>query len=467
MPKCPSHICALIATYNNHATLRDVLYAVHEYVEHIIVVNDGSSDNTSNILSGIDFPIEVISYPTNRGKGYALNRGFERARELGYSHALTMDSDGQHLASEIPSLVRMSVVHPDAIIVGSRNLSDKDINGGSLFANRFSNFWFMVQTGLRLPDTQCGMRLYPLQHLHGLRILTSRYEAELELLVWAAWANVKIIPCKIDVYYPPREQRVSHFRPATDFLRISILNTIQCVLAVVYGLPRRYWRTVYFCTMLLLVVLPFIFVSLVFAALMRCGVQCHDVYHRMFQIVCRMLIHLLPWKCRISKLPKLEVGKSMVYIANHNSLLDTVALLAAHPKLLILSRRWVCNNILFGVIARTASFPNADDSVDTMLEKVRPLVAKGYSLLIFPEGSRSRDGLLGTFHAGAFYIAQRLALGIQPLRLNGFYEALSQNEFRLGPATMTIDTMPMLNAEEVATTPYRRLAQDTREKYLS
>lgn len=100
--------------------------------------------------------------------------------------------------------------------------------GTNTFANKFSNFWFAVQTGIRLPDTQTGMRIYPLQRLHGLSLLTSRYEAELELLVFAAWSNEKIIPVPVRVYYPSAEERISHFRPAYDFTRISILNTFLC-----------------------------------------------------------------------------------------------------------------------------------------------------------------------------------------------------------------------------------------------
>lgn len=109
---------------------------------------------------------------------------------------------------------------------------------GNTFANRFSNFWFRLQTGIDLQDTQSGYRLYPLGALRGLGLITSRYEAELELLVFAAWAGTPIISVPVKVYYPPADERVSHFRPVYDFVRISILNTVLCVLALVYGYPR-------------------------------------------------------------------------------------------------------------------------------------------------------------------------------------------------------------------------------------
>ena len=93
-----------------------------------------------------------------------------------------------------------------------------------------------------LKDTQTGYRLYPLRKLHGLSLLTSRYEAELELLVFSSWHGVDIISEEVSVYYPPREERVSHFRPVADFTRISVLNTILCVLAIVYALPLKILR---------------------------------------------------------------------------------------------------------------------------------------------------------------------------------------------------------------------------------
>ena len=124
-------------------------------------------------------------------------------------------------------MLQANIDNPGALIVGERtNLEKAERSRGSRFANRFSNFWFALQTGHRLSDTQSGYRLYPLKKLPPLGLLTSRYEAELELLVFASWAGVRLVRENVNVYYPPREERVSHFRPARDFARISLLNTI-------------------------------------------------------------------------------------------------------------------------------------------------------------------------------------------------------------------------------------------------
>lgn len=151
---------------------------------------------------------------------------------------MTVDADGQHRADDIPALLKAVEEEPDALAIGSRGLQHENMPAKSTFANRFSNFWFALQTLQRLPDTQSGLRVYPLRCLHGLRWMSARYEAELTLLVFSAWAGVKLLPVPVSVYYPPRDQRVTHFRPGRDFTRISVLNTLLCFLMVVYGWPR-------------------------------------------------------------------------------------------------------------------------------------------------------------------------------------------------------------------------------------
>ena len=229
-------------TFNNVGTLRDVVERTLRFCNDVIVVNDGCSDTSADILASFGDKITVVDYGKNRGKGYALKKGFERALDLGFDFAITIDSDGQHYPEDIPLFINALEQRPNALIVGSRNLNEENMPGKNTFANKFSNFWFKLQTGVKLPDTQTGYRLYPLKNLPNLKFLTSRYEAELELLVGAAWRGVDLIPIKINVFYPKAEERVTHFRPFWDFFRISVLNTFLCVLAVVYGLPSRLIR---------------------------------------------------------------------------------------------------------------------------------------------------------------------------------------------------------------------------------
>ena len=233
-------VCAVMPTYNNGGTLRDVVERVLVYCPDVIVVNDGCTDNSTEILASFGRRITVVDYGKNRGKGYALKQGFQKAKSMGFQYALTIDSDGQHFPEDIPLFIEALEQHPEALIVGSRNLSQDNMPGGNTFANKFSNFWFRLQTGINLPDTQTGFRLYPLPKLP--HIFSARYEAELSLLVFSAWRGIELVPIKVNVFYPKAEERVTHFRPFWDFFRISVLNTILCFGAVFYGWPARLIR---------------------------------------------------------------------------------------------------------------------------------------------------------------------------------------------------------------------------------
>lgn len=242
-----NEVCAVIPTYQNAKTLLKVVADVHRVVDTVFVVDDGSNDGTAALLdkaTGNERPEKVLTHPKNCGKGATLKTGLTYARQQGFRYAVTVDADGQHRADDIPALLKAVEEEPDALAIGSRGLQHENMPAKSTFANRFSNFWFALQTLQRLPDTQSGLRVYPLRRLHGLRWMSARYEAELTLLVFSAWAGVKLLPVPVSVYYPPRDQRVTHFRPGRDFTRISVLNTLLCFLMVVYGWPRIFCRQI-------------------------------------------------------------------------------------------------------------------------------------------------------------------------------------------------------------------------------
>ena len=229
-------ICVIVPTYNNAGTLKDVLTRVLAQGLPVIVVNDGCTDGTAALLAEAALPVTVLTHERNRGKGIALRTGLDHARKAGFRYAITLDADGQHYPEDLPLFLEAIDCHPGALILGSRDLTAENMPGGNTFANRFSNFWFRLQTGKRVPDTQTGYRAYPLEKLPSLRLLTARYEAELSLLVFSAWKGVELVPVPIRVCYP--EDRVSSFRPFRDFFRISVLNTFLCILALLYGYPR-------------------------------------------------------------------------------------------------------------------------------------------------------------------------------------------------------------------------------------
>ena len=232
----------LIPTYNNAGTLAQVISDVKEYASDVIVVNDGSTDNTAEILTAIE-DIRIISYAENRGKGYALKLGLSKAYEWGYRYAITIDSDGQHYADDIAVFVERIEQSPETLLIGARNLTADNMPSKNTFANKFSNFWFKIETGQSLSDTQSGYRLYPLEKLQNIRLITRRYEFEVEIIVRAAWRGVKVENVPIKVYYAPDDKRVSHFRPLRDFTRISLLNSVLVLYALLVYYPWRFVRS--------------------------------------------------------------------------------------------------------------------------------------------------------------------------------------------------------------------------------
>lgn len=231
--------CVIIPTYNNQQTIVQVIQDVLEYAHDVIVVNDGATDSTPLLLKQFEGKVDIVSYSPNRGKGIALRTGIKRAQERNFRYAITIDSDGQHFADDIPLFLQKIEEEPDSLIVGARNLHQENMPKKNTFGNKFSNFWFQFQTGINLPDTQSGYRLYPIQKIKNTRYFTSKYEFEIEVMVKAAWRGIRVNSIPIKVFYAEGDKRVSHFRPGKDFTRISILNTYLTILTLLWYKPIR------------------------------------------------------------------------------------------------------------------------------------------------------------------------------------------------------------------------------------
>ena len=419
-------ICVVIPTYNNAATVGDVVARALLQCHDVIVVDDGSTDGTAEILASIK-GITVVTLRKNSGKGAALKAGFRKALAMDFAYAITLDADGQHYPEDIPLMLEANIKHPGALLIGERkDLETQERSGGSKFANAFSNFWFCVQTGNRLRDTQTGFRLYPLKKLYGLSMLTSRYEAELELLVFSSWHGVELVSVPVNVYYPPREERVSHFRPVYDFTRITILNTCLCFLTLCYGLPlallrllRRMVYTTYsllfFLVWTLLFLLP---ASAVMVLFTRDSERRTWRLHRLLCFVGRLVMrwHGIPGVKRRMYNPGGEnYERPAMVVCNHQSPLDLMAMLAQSPRLTLLTNDWVWHSPFFGFAVRHAEYYPVSDGIDSILPKLRSLVERGYSIAVYPEGTRSADCSIQRFRQGAFHIARELKLDIVPL----------------------------------------------------
>ena len=478
-------ICVVIPTYNNGGTIADVVRRTLAQCGDVIVVDDGCTDETARLLSAIE-GISVVTLGRNRGKGIALREGFRRALAMGFSYAITLDGDGQHSPEDIPLLLAANQAHPGALIVGSRRLEGVERSKGSVFANRFSNFWFWVQTGRRLPDTQTGYRLYPLKKLRGLSLLTSRYEAELELMVLASWHGVELVPTPVSVYYPPQEARVSHFRPLRDFARISLLNTVLCVLAVVYGLPLRLWRwlmtflrtaysLLFFSVLMLLVINPAVWLYVKLRGdytvpttdkERRTADRLHQIIYHASRFI--MLRHGIPG-VRFSYDVADGVGfdRPRVVICNHQSHLDLACQLIFTPKIVFLTNDWVWRNPFYGFLIRHAEYYPVHDGIDELLPRLRSLVERGFSIAVYPEGTRSSDGRIGRFHQGAFYIAEQLGLEVLPMYLCGPGRILRKKSYSLHKGAIHLEVGEPVSREQLqAMGELRQQASAMRRHYI-
>jgi len=462
----------VIPTYNNAGTIADVVRRTLAHCLDVIVVADGCTDDTLEILQGIE-GITIVSYEKNAGKGAALKRGFRKALEMGFAYAITLDADGQHFPEDIPHLLHANQKHAGAIIVGQRKgLKKAERSKGSKFANAFSNFWFAVQTGHWLKDTQTGFRLYPLKKLHGLSLLTSRYEAELELLVFASWHGVKIVSTPVSVYYPPAEERVSHFRPFADFSRIFILNTVLCVLTVVYGLPLAIWRG-------LMTLLRSVYSQLFFLLTTIFIAKPLAMLYMMFgkdEEKKRMKVHRLLWnyakfvtirhgipgvKFSIGNPHGEDFKKPAIIICNHQSHLDLMTMLIHTPKLVVLTKDWAWNNPLYGNIIRGAEFYPISEGIEALLPKLESLIGRGYSIAVYPEGTRSADCSITRFHQGAFHLAKQLNVDMLPIISYGTGKALPKKGKFLRKWPIRIEIDQRLNPDAMLSYGHSPRAQAT------
>lgn len=472
-------ICVIIPTYNNAGTIVDVVSRAQAQCRDVFVVCDGCTDDTLERIGAMETQPRLVVLSENKGKGRALKEGFKAALEAGFAYAITLDADLQHYPEDIPLFLEANRKHPGALIVGERRgLDGVERSKGSSFANGFSNFWFFLQTFRPLKDTQTGYRLYPLKKMRGLSLLTSRYEAELELLVFAAWNGVEIATVDVDVFYPPKGERVSHFRPFLDFLRISVLNVVLCILALVYGLPRfilRWTWTIlksllsflFYALSLLFIVTPAMFFYL------KVGGATEKKKEKLHRIICRLsrIALVRPGLPGVSYSQVNPYGEDFsrpaVIICNHQSHLDLLPMLSLTPNLVALTTNWVWHNPLYGIIIRNADYLPASDGLEAITPKLKELVAKGYSVAVYPEGTRSLDCSIGRFHQGAFYLARKLDVDILPVVLYGAGKALPKHGryLRRWPIHLEIDRrIPAAQLSEYGET-FREQASRMRAYY--
>ncbi len=210
--------CILIPCFNHPTTVAAVVSAAQKFGP-VLIVDDGSTLPLPEMSN-----CEIVRLKRNSGKGAALRAGFQRAMELGFTHAITMDSDGQHFAENLPKFISLAQEQPDALLIGVRDFFAAGCPTHRRRSNAVSSFWFRVETGVRLGDTQCGFRCYPLALAQKIKTRSGRYAFELEFMVRASWVGTHLVAVPVKCTYAPEQMRLSHFRPIKDLSHITLMN---------------------------------------------------------------------------------------------------------------------------------------------------------------------------------------------------------------------------------------------------
>ena len=202
----------VIPTYNNAQTLMDVVERAERAQLPLIVVDDGSTDRTPALLAdwkGFGF---VITHDRNKGKAAALQTAFAFAQESEFTHAITLDSDGQLAPEQIEDFVEAARSHQHDFIIGNRNDQSDDYPARSRIGRRLQNLAVRVQCGATVGDTLCGYRAYPLEMFDVICVKSGGFAFEIEVVTRAVWSGFHIRDIPIRCRYFTDEKRVSHYR---------------------------------------------------------------------------------------------------------------------------------------------------------------------------------------------------------------------------------------------------------------
>jgi glycosyltransferase involved in cell wall biosynthesis len=224
------NISIIIPVYNNPKTIKKVVEDALFLNIFVIVIDDGSDIKVETLLKK-DKNLTILRDDKNQGKGVAILTGTKEAKKRGFSYVISIDGDGQHYPQEVLKL--LPLLKDENIVIGNRAFKE-NVPNTSKFGRQFSNFWIWTESGEWLKDTQSGFRAYPISIL-DLELTQSRYDLEIEVLVKHLWSGKKIKEVAIEVYYPPKGARISHFDKVEDNIRLSKIHTRLFFLNILRG----------------------------------------------------------------------------------------------------------------------------------------------------------------------------------------------------------------------------------------
>lgn len=217
-------VCVVIPALNESLRIREVVTGALAHCPHVIVIDDGSDDGTSDCIA--DLPIVLLRHAQRRGKGASLREGFAEALRRGFAGVLTMDGDGQHAAEDIPRLLEAAVLHPHAIVIGARLRKRAQQPLHRRLANEFGDWGISWGCGYRIADTQSGQRYYPAAACALGDVPGEDFVFEAQILISAARElGMRVVGVPIESRYQGAgavgQFRKSHFRPLRDLWRIT------------------------------------------------------------------------------------------------------------------------------------------------------------------------------------------------------------------------------------------------------
>ena len=214
-------ICAVIPAFNDESTISRVVEETRRQIDHVVVVDDGSTDDTSRLAEGAG--AHVIRLSKNRGKGNALRVSFRYALAHEFDAIITLDADLQHDPSEIPKFIKSYTTHKSNLVIGNRLQDKEKIPRIRYGPNRIGTYTFSWLIGQAVKDSQCGFRLYDRAVMANIYILNDGFEAEADILLRAGKRGYKIDFVPIKPIYFSNHQHRSYYRPVKDTFRISII----------------------------------------------------------------------------------------------------------------------------------------------------------------------------------------------------------------------------------------------------
>jgi glycosyltransferase involved in cell wall biosynthesis len=210
-------VAAVIPFFNEQQTLPEIIKRSLNYVDLIICVNDGSTDDFLKTIP-INERIILISNKTNEGKGYSINRGLRKSIELKSDVTITLDADLQHPPEYIPSM--LSALDKFDVIIGNRLGNLKDMPLHRIASNKLTSMLLSLKLNQIIPDSQCGFRVYRTEILKNIIPFSSGYEAETEILIKAARMNYRIGFIEIPAIYGNEKSKINSFQTIKGFVRI-------------------------------------------------------------------------------------------------------------------------------------------------------------------------------------------------------------------------------------------------------